>query len=144
MRHIWMRFALGIVLIGCGAGCNSAPAPPAPEASRRSDAAQPAFLSAVKGPPQGWTGPAFKLSAAYPETPPPPCPKDVCTWLALGGPAQFDGDFSTPPPAWNTGVWREYSQRVLSYVKEGQDPQLANDVGFKSEVGGKTRWFHVP
>lgn len=29
-------------------------------------------------------------------------------------------------------------------MKEGQDPNLANDVGYRSQVNGKTRWFHVP
>ena len=141
-----MRFVVGtVLLVASFASCSTTPPPPAATApGGRSDAAQPAFVSAVKGPPQGWSGPTFKLSAAYPETPPPPCPKEVCTWLTLGGPSLFNGDFSTPPPTWNTGVWKDYIQRVLNYVKEGQDPQLANDAGFESEVGGKTRWFHVP
>ena len=38
----------------------------------------------------------------------------------------------------------EYLKRILAYVKQGQDPQLDNKVGFQPKVGGKTRWFNVP
>src|SRR5579885_3056318 len=36
------------------------------------------------------------------------------------------------------------SEPHLQYVKQGQDPNLKNDVGFRTTVDGKTRWFNVP
>jgi hypothetical protein len=45
---------------------------------------------------------------------------------------------------WVFGEWDEYLKSILNYVKEGQDPNFANDPGFKIEVGGQTRWFNVP
>jgi hypothetical protein len=112
-------------------------------------AAGHAFQNTVKGPPPGWTGPVFKLSRDYPATVPSQCPE--CTWLQvkvnfrpqLTGP---DGKPPPPPPAdnWTSGKWDEYLKRILDYVKQGQDPQLDNKVGFQINVAGKTRWFNVP
>ncbi len=104
-------------------------------------AAGPAFQNTVKGPPPGWTGPVFKLSRDYPATVPSQCPE--CTWL------QVDVDFypKFPPPAgnsWSSGKWDEYLKQILAYVKQGQDAQLDNKVGFQINVAGKTRWFNVP
>jgi hypothetical protein len=104
-------------------------------------AAELAFRNAVKGPPPGWTGPVFKLSHDYPATVPSECPE--CTWLKV------DVDFHPkfPPPAgnpWTSGNWSEYLKRILTYVKEGQDPQFGNTPGFQIKVAGKTRWFNVP
>jgi hypothetical protein len=104
-------------------------------------AAGPAFQSTVKGPPPGWTGPVFKLSHDYPATVPSECPE--CTWLKVN--VNFRPKF--PPPdgnPWTSGNWEEYLKRILEYVKQGQDPQLDNKVGFQINVGGKTRWFNVP
>lgn len=105
------------------------------------DAAALAFRNAVENPPPGWTGPVFKLSRDFPSTVPAKCTE--CTWLDV------DVDFRPkfPPPAddrFNSGNWSEYLKRILDYVKQGQDPQLRNDVGFKVEVDGRTRWFNVP
>jgi hypothetical protein len=49
-----------------------------------------------------------------------------------------------PPDAWQKGNWAEYIRRILEYVKQEQDPNLADDVGFRVDVNGKTRWFNVP
>ena len=104
-------------------------------------AAQLAFRNAVKGPPPGWTGPVFQLSRNYPASVAGDCKE--CTWLTLD--VNFSPKF--PPPAENTfvsGKWAEYLQRILDYVKQGQDPQFGNTPGFQINVGGKTRWFNVP
>ncbi len=77
-----------------------------------------------------------------PTTYPGDCPKDVCTWLDLD--VDFSVNFDAPPPDWNDEIWNEYIQDILVYVKEGQDPQLTNEVGFQTEVNGETRWYHVP
>jgi hypothetical protein len=99
-----------------------------------------AFQDAAVGAPEGWQGKVFKLSADYPATKPAACDKSVCTWLAI------DADFGdgTKAPAYVEGKWADYMGAILDYVKQGQDPNLANDVGYRTEVGGKTRWFHVP
>ena len=100
-----------------------------------------AFQNTVKGPPPGWTGPVFKLSAAYPAAAPSQCPE--CTWLQV--PVSFAPKF--PPPTdnqWDAGNWSEYLKRILDYVKQGQDPQFGNTPGFQVNVGGMTRWFNVP
>ena len=158
MRVILSRFHAGgtvlcaTLVLSCGCSqtppanspaASSAPSPASTDAGRPG-AAGFAFRNAVNDPPSGWTGPVFKLSHAYPANAPGACPKDVCTWLALGDEHIFDVDFNAPAPDWKAGPWREYIQRVLTYVKEGQDLQLANDPGFKVDVGGKARWFHVP
>ena len=36
------------------------------------------------------------------------------------------------------------SQDIVNYVKQGQDPDLRDEIGWRSEVGGSARWFHVP
>jgi hypothetical protein len=130
------RFSTIAALIVATGFCALAGAP-----AQAQSAAGPAFQSTVKGPPPGWTGPVFKLSRDYPATVPANCPE--CTWLNV------DVDFNPkfPPPAgnpWTSGNWEEYLKRILSYVKQGQDPQFDNKVGFQINVGGKTRWFNVP
>jgi hypothetical protein len=102
---------------------------------------QLAFRNAVVPPPPGWTGPVFHLSHQYPKQQPAACPKEVCKWLAVD--VDFATDLSAPPPTWDQG-WSEYLEAILDYVKEGQDPGLANDAGWRVKVGGETRWFHVP
>lgn len=104
-------------------------------------ARQTAFRNAVVGPPPGWTGQVFHLSHNYPRQEPKPCPKEVCTWLAVD--VDFSTDLSAPPPKWDQG-WDQYMAAILQYVKEGQDPELRNEIGWRIKVGGETRWFHVP
>jgi len=100
-----------------------------------------AFRNAVVGPPPGWTGPVFHLSHDYPKTEPPPCPKEVCKWLSVD--VDFSTDLSGPAPKWVEG-WDQYMAAILDYVKQGQDPNLRNESGWKVKVGKETRWFHVP
>jgi hypothetical protein len=47
-------------------------------------------------------------------------------------------------PVWHGQHWDEYIQAILDYVKEGQDPNLEDKVGWKTLVKGKRRWFNVP
>ncbi len=102
-----------------------APAPAAPTA------AQLAFRDSVDTPPPGWTGPVFKLSAQYPKAP-VECPSP---WL------KRKVDFNAK--GWNAG-WAAYIQDIVNYVKQGQDANLRDEIGWRAEVGGSTRWFHVP
>lgn len=121
------------VLAGCSRPADS---PSTTPATRAAGPAELAFRDAVDSPPAGWTGPVFKLSRNYPrETP-------VCDspWL------RRKVDFNDPAPKW-PGVnneWSGYVQDIVNYVKEGQDPDLRDEIGWRSEVSGSTRWFHVP
>ncbi|HEU4693927.1 MAG TPA: hypothetical protein VFS23_36430 [Vicinamibacterales bacterium] len=104
------------------------PAPPGP--------AELAFRDAVDGPPPGWTGPVFALSHNYPTTPP------ICDspWL------KRKVDFNAAKPTWPgaNNEWSDYVQDIVNYVKEGQDPDLRDEIGWRADVNGSTRWFHVP
>jgi hypothetical protein len=102
-----------------------------------------AFRNTVDQVPLHPTTPVFKLSHAYPKTAPPATCKE-CPWLNVK--VDFAPAFppTTDPDAWHNGHWDEYLKTVLDYVKEGQDPNLDNKVGFKDEVNGKLRWFSVP
>ena len=106
------------------------------------DAAEHAFRDAIGGPPPGWTGPVFKLSRDYPKQKPAPCSTRDCPWLAID--PGFDVSFDTVPSPWERGPAKDYIAAILDYVRQGQDPNLANAVGFQVNVGGSTRWFHVP
>lgn len=99
------------------------------------DAAQVGFRNAVSGPPPGWTGPVFQLSADYPVSALAKCAESTCPWLYR------QVDFaSTTQPEWQ-GEWAEYMNDIFRYVREGQtlSPQ-----GWNAQVAGETRWFHVP
>jgi hypothetical protein len=111
-------------------------APPA------SPAREPAYRSAVTAPPPGWTGPVFRLSFDYPSQEPGACPPTVCTWLSNSRVNLRLGP-SDAAPVWNED-WARYIQQVLDYVKEGQDAALDDAVGWRVQVGGETRWFHIP
>ena len=50
--------------------------------------------------------------------------------------------FSSSNPNW--GEWRAYVQDIVDYVKEGQDPNLPDDIGWQIRINSETRWFHVP
>ncbi len=104
-------------------------------------AAQLAFRNAATTPPPGWTGPVFQLSRNFPTSVPADCPE--CTWLKLD--VDFTPKFPPPPGnTWVSGKWSDYIAQILTYVKAGQDPQLRNEIGFRTTVNGKTRWFNVP
>ena len=156
-RCTWSRmFQAGLIaaMVGSSLACNQAngqkEAPAAPVAADNSAAAL-AFRSAVTGPPAGWTGPVFALSHDYPATAPAQCSQ--CGWLKVD--PVFTPAFPQPGPRatpksateqgkWTTGKWDAYLAAILSYVREGQDPDLADAVGFRSTVNGGTRWFNVP
>jgi hypothetical protein len=109
-----------------------------PEAARAQaagsqDATAAAFRDSTDVPPPGWNGPAFKLSRDYPQKL-PPC---EAPWL------KRKVSFTDRNPKWG-GEWAAYVQDIVNYVKEGQDPDLKNDSSWKVEVGGQTRWYHVP
>lgn len=135
-----------LLLAGLGAGCSRKAETPPADGSATSEAppapapaptpAELAFRSAVDAPPPGWTGPVFALSHDYPkETPTCDAP-----WL------KRKVDFNARNPKWPGpgGEWAAYVQDIVNYVKEGQDPDLRDEIGWRAEVGGSTRWFHVP
>jgi hypothetical protein len=148
--------ALVLVLalaLGSAAQQASVPAPKA--AAKSHDAAYYAFRDTVdENTDKDRSLPRFKLSAQYPAVDPGPCLE--CAWLG------FSVDFSThfptkgsperegeheaklPTANWHSGHWDDYVQSILTYVKEGQDPDLSDKVGFRTRVGGKTKWFNVP
>ena len=100
-----------------------------------------AFRNTVDIPPRG-AKQTFKLSADYPTSLPEDC--KTCKWLNM--PVSFQTAF--PPAAsgdaWTVGKWDQYIASILSYVREGQDPNLRDEIGFQAKVGGRTRWFNVP
>jgi hypothetical protein len=140
-----VTFVPVFLAIGCGPSEPERAAteqPASPSRPAAAEASSLAFRNAASPPPAGWNGPTFTLSHNYPATDPGKCPKNVCTWLDLK--VDFNPTFTGAGPSWKGSVWEDYLGRILAYVKEGQDPQLADNVGFRVEVGGKTRWFHVP
>lgn len=104
----------------------------APSVRAAAGPAATAFRDSVDTPPSGWKGSRFKLSHNYPAKMP------VCDapWL------KRDVSFSDPNPNWEQ--WRGYVQDIIDYVKEGQDPNLPDDTGWRTEVNHQTRWYHVP
>ena len=108
------------------------PAPPAPPTTAAT-AAELAFRDAVDAPPPRWNGPVFHLSHDYPTTP------QTCEapWL------KRKVDFKAPKGRWDA-AWKGYVQDIIDYVRKGQEADLPNSPGWRAEVDGKTRWFHVP
>src|SRR4051794_9606296 len=104
-----------------------------------------AYQNTASGPPPGWTGPVFKLSHNYPDKDPGPCDPKVCTWLAPNQEIskRFTQGPGSTPAQWDS-VWLDYINKIKIYVQQEQDAQLANNAGWKIDVGGHTRWFHVP
>jgi hypothetical protein len=100
--------------------------------ARTNPAALFAFRDSVDTPPANWAGPTFKLSHNYPKV----RPKCEAPWL------QRPVNFNDPNPKWDD--WKDYVQDIIDYVAEGQDPNLPDNVGWKTEVNGQTRWFHIP
>ena len=99
-------------------------------------AAALAFRSAVDSPPPGWNGPVFALSRDYPKQ----RPNCDAPWL------KRNVNFKDPAPTWPgaNNEWAGYVQDIVDYVKFGQDPDLRDEIGWRSQVDGTTRWFHVP
>jgi len=110
---------------------SAAPAPSAVATLRAT--AELAFRDAVTAPPAGWTGPRFKLSHDYPAA----RPTCAAPWL------KRKVSFTDRKQIWSA-AWAGYIQDIVDYVREGQEPNLPDDVGFRSTVAGESRWFHVP
>lgn len=100
--------------------------------ARTNPAALFAFRDSVDSPPANWTGPVFKLSHDYPKA----RPRCEAPWL------KRQVNFNDPNPKWED--WKDYVQDIIDYVAEGQDPDLPDNVGWKTVVNGQTRWFHIP
>lgn len=118
--------ALAFVLSQMPMLVDSQPAP------KPNPAALFAFRSSADTAPSNWTGPKFQLSHSYPKAK----PKCDAPWL------KRSVNFNDPNPKWED--WKDYVQDIINYVAEGQDPNLPDNVGWKSEVNGQTRWFHIP
>jgi hypothetical protein len=86
----------------------------------------------VDQPPSGWKGPRFKLSHDYPKT----RPECRAPWL------KRQVSFQDSNPGWQQ--WKAYVQDLIDYVRQGQDPNLSNESGWRSAIGPETRWYHVP
>ena len=94
--------------------------------------AQAAFRTSVDSPPTGWSGPVFQLSRDYPKDK----PNCDAPWL------NRSVNFQDPNPKWDD--WAPYVQDIVTYIKEGQDPNLPDQTGWNTSVNGETRWYHVP
>ena len=151
-RFIYPPLALLLLALGCFAqsqsqgAARSTPTSSGPRSARQDPGAQLAWRNATTDPPPGWTGPTFQLSHDYPQQNPGTCPDTVCKWLA--NPTVKTAFLMTPgsgPLQW-TPEWAEYMQQILDYIRESQDPQLTDAVGWKVTVDGniRPRWFHMP
>jgi hypothetical protein len=100
----------GCVVVAARAVPQAAAAPPA--AAR--------FPDAAMAPTPGWTGPVFRLSQDYPQT--PPAAEDY-PWLTI--------DFRTQPA--------EYARAVLKYAVEGNDA-----VDWLGQDNAVRPWYHAP
>jgi hypothetical protein len=104
----------------------------APAPAKADPAALFAFRDSADTPPGDWNGPKFKLSHNYPQQ----RPQCAAPWL------KRSVNFNDPNPKWSD--WQGYVQDIINYVKEGQDPNMPDNVGWKTEVNSQTRWFHIP
>jgi hypothetical protein len=102
-------------------------------------AVQSAFRNAAVDPPPGYAGPLFQLSADYPTQAPVITPGNS-PWLKV----KVDFGDGKKAPNFKKGGWAEYMKVILDYVKRDQDPNLANEVGFKTQIAGTNQWFHMP
>ncbi|MCA9527547.1 MAG: hypothetical protein KC549_14755 [Myxococcales bacterium] len=155
MKHRWSLVTCLAVLPACNntppaaaptsaAPASAAPATAAPEAPKSAAApasvtvADAAFKDAAFPAPPTWKGRVFKLSADFPAEA-PACTPETCPWLSV------EVDFGNgTAPDFDKGGWAKYMAAILDYVKANQDPNLANEVGFRTEVDGQTRWYNVP
>lgn len=138
--HRWWRWAApptALLAMAAVYACTSAKASESAHAAvvTAPNAADVGFRNAVSGPPPGWSGPVFVLSAGYPTTAPGRCAQTTCPWLYR----QVDFRSGTPP-RWE-GAWAAYMNDIFRYVTQNQtlSPQ-----GWNQRVNGQTRWFHVP
>ena len=134
-----------VALVGCRTSTPDGGAAGVPD-DVLTEAAAHAFRPAVGAPPADWAGPVFALSHDYPAADPGPCAPADCPWLAMTSSRDFEADFdsSMAPGAWENSVWGDWMETVKNVIREGQDDQLSNEAGFRTAVGGVTRWYHVP
>ena len=125
-----MTFPSGRRMLGCLGlwAVVAASAQPQPTVGASADA----FRDSVDSPPLNWKGPRFKLSRDYPKE----RPDCAAPWL------KRPVSFSAAGANWD--AWRGYVQDIVDYVKEGQNPNLPDEIGWQSRVKNETRWFHVP
>lgn len=107
--------------------------PAGAQSSATQDPAAAAFRDSTDAAPPGWTGPTFKLNHDYPTTQ----PNCDAPWL------KRKVSFDSRRGRWE-GAWKDYIADIVRYVREGQDPDLRDEVGWKLDVGGTKRWYHVP
>lgn len=89
-------------------------------ASSTASGQQTPFPDAHELPPAGWTGAVFKLSQAYPTSPPA---SQTHPWESI--------DFKTQP--------QSYMDAVLDYVYEGNI-----EVDFRVQDNAVRKWYHAP
>ena len=104
-----------------------------PPAGLAQTAGAQAFRDSSDSPPAGWTGPVFHMSRNYPSKQ-PTC---EAPWL------KRQVSFTNRNPVWDK-EWQAYVQDIVKYVREGQDPNLPDNTGWRTRVKGATRWYHVP
>ena len=124
------------------AGCSNPPASTPPPATPVTvpTAATEAFRNSADEVPAGWNGPVFKLSHNYPTTK-PACGPEQAPWL------KRNVSFTSKTPKWSE--WSGYVQDIVDYVQKGQDPNLPDDIGWRTAIETapgrtETRWFHIP
>lgn len=139
VTFILSSFALGAAVACSPKGGETASDPDTGQTADQSSAAEFAFRNAVNTPPPGYSGPVFELSHDYPTEDPGKCPQSECPWLYI------DVDFTSGVPVnWEEGPWNDYIMAIMDVVTRGQDPNMPNDVGFKTVIDGQTMWYHVP
>jgi hypothetical protein len=114
----------------------------APEAEAFRAKAPPAAELAFRASVDPESGQKFRLSADYPRQNPGDCPE--CTWLKIPVNFDFQADPKPSRDDWRKGRWDAYIASILDYVRQGQDPGLRDEIGFRTQVAGATRWFNVP
>ncbi len=100
---------------------------------------QSAFRDAAIDPPKDYAGLRFKLSADYPTAQPGLTPERA-PWLKV----KVDFGNGKVAPKFKQSGWAEYMKVVLDYVKAGQDPNLDDQIGFRTSIDDKVRWYNVP
>ena len=103
-----------------------------------------AYRNAAVPAPASWQGPTFKLSHDYPQTKPQACSVTECPWLGIPLPTKTNFTDAGIPVWKDGGVYDNYINAILDYVKKGQTTDLNNQEGLKVQVNGKTEWFHIP
>ncbi|MFK7786119.1 MAG: hypothetical protein AB8B56_13440 [Crocinitomicaceae bacterium] len=133
---LFLLFTVSAFTLVTFMSCEDGEDPVIEESEETESASYYAFRNSVNPPPDGWDGPVFELSDNYPTQ--LPAGGDDMPWMKI------DVDFNDKNPDWSTGPWKDYIDAIIQYAFQGQDPNLTNESGWKSTVGGKDMWFHVP